>query len=122
MSTEIPVPPPTLALDPEPALRDNRARDRFELWSGDELIGLEGYRRHDDGTIVLLHTVATDAYERKGFARFLVHSVLDEVAAEGLKIVPVCTYVQSFLTRFPQYQALVADDPDDPDDPDNPGS
>ncbi len=110
MSTEIPVPPPTLALDPEPALRDNPGSERFELWSGDELIGLEGYQRRDDGTIVLPHTIANDAYEKKGFARLLVHSVLDEVAAQGLKIVPVCTYVQSFLTRFPQYQRLVADD------------
>ena len=110
MSTEIPVPPPTLALDPEPALRDNPGSERYELWSGDELIGLEGYRHRDDGPLVLLHTIATDAYERKGFARLLVRSVLDEVAAQGLTIVPVCTYVRSFLERFPQYQVLVADD------------
>lgn len=112
MSTEIPVPPPELQLDPEPTLRDNLTSHRFELWSGEELIGLEGYRRFDDGTLILLHTIATDQYERHGFARLLVKSVLDDAVSKGIKISPVCTYVQSFLVRFPQYQELVHEDPD----------
>lgn len=109
MSTDevIPVPPPTIAMDPAPAVRDNPDRDRYELWSGEEMIGLEGYRREDDGTLVLLHTVVTEKYGRSGFARQLVAAVLDDVAARGGKVVPVCTYVQSFLERFPQYRSVV---------------
>ena len=45
-------------------------------------------------------------------ARLLVKSVLDDAASKGIKISPVCTYVQSFLVRFPQYQELVHEDPD----------
>lgn len=108
MTTTVPVPPPTVVLPSTPELRHFPDRDRYELWSGDELIGVEGYERRDDGTLVLLHTVVTEKYGRAGFARLLVASVLDELAADGDKIIPVCTYVQKFLERFPQYQSLVA--------------
>ncbi|MGB3698348.1 MAG: GNAT family N-acetyltransferase [Gordonia sp. (in: high G+C Gram-positive bacteria)] len=110
MTTPVPVPPPTVALSPTPKLRHFPDRDRYELWSGDELVGVEGYERRADGTLVLLHTVVTEKYGRAGFARLLVSSVLDELMAEGTKIVPVCTYVQKFLERFPQYQSALAAD------------
>ncbi|MFM9376300.1 GNAT family N-acetyltransferase [Gordonia sp. VNK21] len=101
------VPPPTVVLDPPPELRANPDRDRYELWSGDELVGVEGYERTADGNLILLHTVVTEKFGRAGFARLLVASVLDDVAAQGRTITPVCTYVQRFLERFPQYQVLV---------------
>ncbi|MFT3714964.1 MAG: GNAT family N-acetyltransferase [Gordonia sp. (in: high G+C Gram-positive bacteria)] len=106
---ETPVPPPTVTLDPAPALKNNPDRDRYELWSGDDLVGVEGYENADDGNLVLLHTVVTHDYGRAGFGRLLVAQVLDDVTAQGRKVVPVCTYVQSFIERFPQYQAVVAD-------------
>lgn len=108
MSTTVPVPPPTVDLSPAPELRHIPDRDRYELWSGDEIVGVEGYERRDDGTLVLLHTVVTEKYGRAGFARLLVSAVLDELNASGTKIVPVCTYVQKFLDRFPQYRSTVA--------------
>ncbi|GAA4741068.1 N-acetyltransferase [Gordonia alkaliphila] len=104
---EIPVPPPTVTLDPTPVLSDNPDRDRYELWSGDELVGVEGYEHTDDGGLILLHTVVTEKFGRAGFARLLVSQVLDDVAARDVKITPVCTYVQKFLERYPQYQATV---------------
>ncbi|MFC0315201.1 GNAT family N-acetyltransferase [Gordonia phosphorivorans] len=104
---EITVPPPTVTLDPTPTLRDNPDRDRYELWSGEELVGVEGYERTDDGDLILLHTVVTEKFGRAGFARLLVSQVLDDVAARGIKITPVCTYVQKFLERYPQYRANV---------------
>lgn len=107
-SPEVPVPPPTVLLDPPPALRDNPDRDRYELWSGDELIGVEGYERGADGTLILLHTVVTEKFGRAGLARLLVSLVLDDVTARGGSVTPVCTYVHSFLTRFPQYRSTVA--------------
>lgn len=109
MPSETPVPPPTVTLDPEPALRHNPDRDRYELWSGDELVGVEGYERGADGNLILLHTVVTEKFGRAGFARLLVSKVLDDVAAHGGTVTPVCTYVRDFLERFPQYRDLGAD-------------
>ncbi|ALG84567.1 GNAT family N-acetyltransferase [Gordonia phthalatica] len=110
MTTPVPVPPPTVTLSPAPDLRHFPDRDRYELWSGDELIGVEGYEHRPDGSVVLLHTVVTEKYGRAGFARLLVSSVLDELHDAGIEFVPVCTYVQKFLDRFPQYRAGVAQD------------
>ncbi|MGB3304533.1 GNAT family N-acetyltransferase [Gordonia sp. (in: high G+C Gram-positive bacteria)] len=110
MTTSVPVPPPTVTLSPVPELRHFPDRDRYELWSGEELVGVEGYERRGDGSLILLHTVVTENYGRAGLARLLTSKVLDELDASGTPIVPVCTYVQGFLTRFPQYQRLVAKD------------
>ncbi len=109
MTTSVPVPAPTVSLDPPPVLRDNPDRDRYELWSGDELVGVEGYERAADGALVLLHTVVTEKFGRAGFARLLVSAVLDDAAARGLRVRPVCTYVQGFVERFPQYRAAITD-------------
>ncbi|GAC58513.1 hypothetical protein GOHSU_42_00050 [Gordonia hirsuta DSM 44140 = NBRC 16056] len=104
-----PVPPPTVTLDPAPVLRENPDRDRYELWSGDELVGVEGYERTDSGDLILLHTVVTEKFGRAGFARLLVSQVLEDAADRGFTVTPVCTYVQQFLERFPQYRSVVAD-------------
>ncbi|MEZ5211321.1 MULTISPECIES: GNAT family N-acetyltransferase [unclassified Gordonia (in: high G+C Gram-positive bacteria)] len=108
MTSENPVPPPTVTLEPTPRLRDNPDRDRYELWSGDELVGVEGYERDADGHLVLLHTVVTEKFGHAGFARLLVHEVLDDAAARGVTVRPVCTYVQKFVERFPQYRSVIA--------------
>ncbi|WP_161896184.1 GNAT family N-acetyltransferase [Gordonia spumicola] len=107
MTHDTPVPPPTMDLDPEPELRHNPDRDRYELWSGDELIGLAGYERTTGGDVVVLHTVVTERFGKAGFARLLTVRLLDALDAEGRQVVPVCTYLQKFIERFPQYERMV---------------
>lgn len=87
----------------------NTDRDRYELWSGAEFIGLEGYELADDGIVVLQHTVIEEKYGRQGYARAMVTLILDDIREHGQKIRPLCTYVQSYLERFPEYNDLVAD-------------
>ncbi|MFT3662709.1 MAG: GNAT family N-acetyltransferase [Gordonia sp. (in: high G+C Gram-positive bacteria)] len=103
-----PVPPPTVTLDPAPALRDNPDRDRYELWSGDELVGLAGYELTSEDTMTLLHVVVTEKFGQSGFARLLLSLMFDDLDARGIKAVPVCTYAQQFIERFPQYRRSVA--------------
>ncbi|MDF0529484.1 GNAT family N-acetyltransferase [Tsukamurella sp. 8F] len=108
MVQSVEVPPPTLELDEPLRLFDNPVRDRFEVWSGDELIGVEGYEITDHGDVILLHTVVMEKFGQQGFGRALVQGVLDDAAARGRRIIPVCTYVRRFISRYPQYQELVA--------------
>ncbi|MFZ2510362.1 MAG: GNAT family N-acetyltransferase [Gordonia sp. (in: high G+C Gram-positive bacteria)] len=108
MTQVIPVPPPSVSLDPTPALRDNPDRDRYELWSGDDLIGVEGYERAENGDLTLLHTVVTEKFGRAGFARLLLSEMFADIDARGVKVRAVCTYAQQFVERFPQYQRFVA--------------
>ncbi len=86
-------------------------RERFEIFTADEparFIGFLGYRVIDDTTLELQHTIISEEFSRRGFARTLVTHVLDRIRAEGGRIVPTCTYVQDYLRRFPQYGDLVA--------------
>lgn len=85
----------------------NTDRDRFELWDDDEFLGLVGYEMDGD-VFILLHTVIEEHYGQQGIARLLVSLVLTRMRLDGSKIRPVCSYVRRFLTRFPEYQLLVA--------------
>ncbi|MDO5634504.1 MAG: GNAT family N-acetyltransferase [Micrococcus sp.] len=93
-------------------------RGRYELRQDDAFIGFLGYCQDeiaasDDAegearTVVRLqHTIINEAYGRQGYARALVALVLQRLSAEGYQIVPECTYVQSFLQRYPRYESLV---------------
>lgn len=96
---------------------DNMTRDRFELWrvspDGNEdkrkFVGFVGYRVSGDGALELQHTVIGERFSRQGYARTLVTHILDELRERGTTIIPTCTYVQSYLERFPQYADLVAE-------------
>ncbi|HHX84391.1 MAG TPA: N-acetyltransferase [Actinomycetales bacterium] len=85
----------------------NPDRDRYELWDRETFMGLVGYERDGD-VYILLHTVIEEEYGQQGIARLLVSLVLTRMRLDGHKIRPVCSYVRRFLTRFPEYQLLVA--------------
>ncbi|WP_149361801.1 GNAT family N-acetyltransferase [Lolliginicoccus suaedae] len=90
------------------AVIDNQSRSRYEIWVDGEFAGLEGYEIGDDGVITLLHTIIDEAYSRQGYARAMVSAILDGMRARQQTFRPVCSYVQSFLDRFPEYRELVA--------------
>lgn len=91
---------------------NNTDRERFELYTDDtpgEFIGFLAYQTIDERTWELQHTIISEGFSRRGFARTLVTHVLDTLRSEDARIVPTCTYVQDYLKRFPQYGDLVAD-------------
>lgn len=80
-------------------------RDR----SGDEpvLVGFLEYRM--DGDVrTILHTIIDEAYSRQGWARTLVTEALDLFARDDAKIRSMCSYVDRYLERFPQYRSMLA--------------
>ncbi|AEF39004.1 GNAT family N-acetyltransferase [Hoyosella altamirensis] len=87
---------------------DNQSRSRYEIWVDGVLAGIEGYEIADDGVITLLHTIIDEDFSRQGYARAMVRGILDGMRARQQQLRPLCTYVQRFLTRFPEYQDLTA--------------
>jgi predicted GNAT family acetyltransferase len=76
-------------------------RSRYELVDGEEVVGHADYRDLD-GTPVrrdMTHTEVDDAYGGRGLASVLVQFALDDVRASGLRVVPHCPYVASWLRR-----------------------
>ncbi|OUC99763.1 GNAT family N-acetyltransferase [Streptosporangium minutum] len=66
---------------------------------------LEFVRR--DGVIVYTHTEVDAEFEGKGVGGALVRAALDGARAEGVKIVPRCPFVKTWIERHPDYADLV---------------
>ncbi|MEP6469480.1 MAG: GNAT family N-acetyltransferase [Chloroflexota bacterium] len=81
-------------------LVDNQAQHRYELWIGEERAGTIEYSTLPEA-IVLIHTEVDAAFEGKGVGSRLVHDALADVRSRGLKVVPKCPFVRSYLSRHP---------------------
>jgi predicted GNAT family acetyltransferase len=88
-------------------VRDNPAKQRYEVEADGELAGFITYRERPNA-IELVHTQVEDAFEGKGVGSKLVQRTLDDIRARGLALVPTCPFVKAFVERHPEYQDLVA--------------
>jgi len=87
-------------------IRDNPALSRFELEDGGVTVVLN--YRIDGGSIAFDHTETPVAARGRGLASRLVRGALDEARGRGLKVVPRCSFVRSFLATHPEFRDLVA--------------
>lgn len=87
---------------------DSPDRHRYELRSGDEVVGLIAYRLHD-GVITLVHTEVDPAHSGQGHAATLARGALDDARTRGLRVVPSCPYVASYIEKHPDYADLVGE-------------
>lgn len=104
--------PATPALD----IVENTAQERFELRVGDELIGILGYAVETPGIpaadagpgtrVAFMHTVIMEDHWNRGLAAELVEYALRRARDRGWRVRPVCTYVQRFLSKNPDYATL----------------
>jgi uncharacterized protein len=95
-------------------VRDNPTELRYELLDGDTVVGLIRYRL-EPGAVALIHTEIEPAHEGQGLASELVKGALDDLRGRGLRLIPICPYVRSWLERHPEYTELVTGDPATPD-------
>jgi predicted GNAT family acetyltransferase len=86
---------------------DTPERHRYELRSADELIGIVAY--HLDGDVItLVHTEVGSAHSGHGYAAILARGALDDARSRGLRVVPSCPYIASYLEKHPEDADLVA--------------
>lgn len=87
---------------------DVAAEDRFEaVDESGVMAGFAAYRRYPD-RIVFTHTVVDDAFEGRGVGSALVRGALDAARGEGLRVVPQCPFVRSYIERHPEYADLTS--------------
>lgn len=84
---------------------DNPAEHRFEAVVDGEL-AVASYRRRGD-TIIFTHTEVPQALEGQGVASALARAALQQVQAEGLRVVPRCRFMAAFIARHPEFQPLL---------------
>lgn len=58
--------------------------------------------------MALLHTEVPPALGGRGIAAALVRAAFDWAQLQGLRVQPVCSYVQTYVQRHPEARALLA--------------
>jgi uncharacterized protein len=96
------------------AVQDNPGESRYELLLDEQVVGEILYRLAPDH-VVLLHTEVLPSLEGKGLGAQLVAGALDDIRARGLRVVPYCPFVRSYIRRHPDYADLVGRDVKVPD-------
>ena len=85
----------------------NEAENRYELAVGGDT-AVAAYRMEGD-VLAFTNTVVPEELEGQGIATRLVEGALADVRERGLKIRPLCAFVQHYVERHPDTQDLVAD-------------
>jgi predicted GNAT family acetyltransferase len=85
---------------------DNASQQRYEMT-------LEGGVAFIDYTVngnvrTLTHAEVPMALRGGGIAGRLTSGALDLVRTQGIKVIPRCPYVVTYIERHPQYQDLLA--------------
>jgi uncharacterized protein len=87
-------------------IRHEEAHSRFE--SDHEEPAVLAYDKKEDGTLDLHHTAVPPSLEGKGVGGQLVRYAIDHARAQGIKIIPTCGFVRSWLDRHPDQADIVA--------------
>ncbi len=87
-------------------VRDDKQRLRYEILVDGEVVGFVQYNMRG-GRLILVHTEVDTSRQLKGLATPLVQSALDDIRRRGLRVVPVCPFVERFIERHPEYDDLV---------------
>ena len=61
-----------------------------------------------DGVMFMTHTEVAPELEGQGIAAELVRTALAHAREHGLKVRPLCSYVQAYMRRHPEVQSLLS--------------
>jgi predicted GNAT family acetyltransferase len=97
---------PADGASPAPRIVENTDEKRYELWVGDARAGVIEYDTQP-GVVALIHTEVDPGFEGRGLATKLIADAIEDIRAQGLKLVPVCPFVRAYLQRHPEDRDLV---------------
>ncbi|MGX7681136.1 GNAT family N-acetyltransferase [Jatrophihabitans sp. DSM 45814] len=88
-------------------LTKNTEGSRYELRLDGTLVSLADYYERAE-TVVIPHAETLPAYGGRGLAGQLVRFALDDIAAQGKKVEPVCPFVAAYIGQNPEYERLLS--------------
>lgn len=89
-------------------LTDNVQTARFELALQGEIAFID-YKKKS-GKLYLIHTEVPTKLEGNGVGTALVEKTLRYAKENNLQVVPLCSFVQSYLHKHPEWKYMVADE------------
>jgi len=89
----------------EPEVIHEKENERFVIY----LDGNEVYVEYtlEEKEINLYHTYTHPALRGKGLAALVVRAALEFAKENNLKVIPTCSYVQSFIAKNDTYRELL---------------
>jgi uncharacterized protein len=84
---------------------NNKAQHRFEL-AVDGHIAATCYEI-SGGIITIVHTEVPPELGGKGIGSKLIKGALDQVRADGLKLIAQCPFVRAYIEKHPEYADLL---------------
>jgi predicted GNAT family acetyltransferase len=66
------------------------------------------YQLHKD-SLLLLHVRVPPAAQGHGIASELSRTAIEYARERGLKVVPVCPFIATYIRRHPEYAGIVAE-------------
>jgi uncharacterized protein len=83
----------------------NKAQHRYELAVDGHLATT--YYKIADNVITFIHTEVPSELAGRGIGSKLVQGALDQVRAEGLKVIAQCPFVKGYIDKHGEYADLL---------------
>ena len=84
---------------------NNRTHHRYELVVDGHLAA--AYYGIAGGVITFIHTEVPPELGGKGIGSKLIKGALDQVRADGLKVIAQCPFVKAYIEKHPEYADLL---------------
>jgi len=81
----------------EPIVARDDQNNRYTLSVDGTLAGFTEIRTDSQGRLVMPHTVIIPSFRGQGLASVLIAGALEDAAARGETVVPLCPVVQKYL-------------------------
>ena len=89
-----------------PQLTDVEADQRYEATIDGEVAGYIEYVIKY-GRLALIHTEVLPEYEGRGVGGTLVRFAIDDARRRGLRVIPTCPFVRSYVESHPETHDIV---------------
>jgi len=84
---------------------NNKAQQRYELAVDGHIAAT--YYKVEGKIITFVHTEVPPELSGKGIGSKLIRGALDQVRAEGFKVIAQCPFVKAFIEKNADYQDLL---------------
>jgi predicted GNAT family acetyltransferase len=91
------------------AVSNNPAHHRYELAVDGHVAAT--YYQIADGVITVVHTEVPPELGGKGIGSKLIKGALDQVRADGLKVIAHCPFVKAYIEKHADYADLLNTSP-----------
>lgn len=93
----------------EPEVVDDKEQSRYEVHLDGETVAIADYVKAPD-TVSFTHTETFEGHKGQGLAGLMIDRALRDAQAEGLAVIPFCSFVSDYIAQHEEFLGLVPED------------